>query len=45
MVGAAMVTMAAAAWGGPGYWGAGLIGLGVGAAVGSALAAPVYVDP
>ena len=32
-------------WGGPGYWGAGLIGLGVGAAIGSALAAPVYVDP
>jgi len=32
-------------WGGPGYWGAGLIGLGVGVAIGSALAAPVYVDP
>ena len=32
-------------WRGPGYWGAGLIGLGVGAAIGSALAAPAYVDP
>ncbi|MGC2408780.1 MAG: BA14K family protein [Methyloceanibacter sp.] len=31
--------------GGPGFWGAGLIGLGVGAVVGSALAAPVYVGP
>ena len=36
--------MAAVDWGrGRGYWGAGLIGLGVGAAIGSALAAPVYV--
>jgi hypothetical protein len=32
-------------WGGPGYWSAGLIGLGVGAAIGSALAAPAYVGP
>jgi BA14K-like protein len=32
-------------WGGPGYWGAGLIGLGVGAAIGTALAAPAYVGP
>ena len=31
--------------GGPGYWGAGLIGLGVGAAIGSAIAGPVYVGP
>jgi len=33
-------------WGwGPGYWGAGLIGLGVGAAVGAALTAPAYAGP
>jgi hypothetical protein len=32
-------------WGGPGYWGAGLIGLGVGAAIGTALAAMGYVGP
>ena len=32
-------------WGPGPYWGAGLIGLGVGLAVGSALAAPVYVGP
>jgi hypothetical protein len=31
--------------GGPGYWGAGLIGLGVGAAVGAALTAPAYAGP
>jgi hypothetical protein len=30
---------------GPGYWGAGLIGLGVGAAVGAALTAPAYAGP
>jgi hypothetical protein len=30
-------------WGGG--WGAGLVGLGVGAVIGSALAAPVYVGP
>jgi BA14K-like protein len=32
-------------WYGPGYWGAGLIGFGVGAAVGAALTAPAYVGP
>jgi len=32
-------------WGGRGYWGAGLIGLGVGAAIGTALAAPAGPPP
>ena len=46
-LGAVLAPIAAEAGhrGGPGYVGAGLLGLGIGVAVGSALAGPVYAPP